>query len=470
MPTARIEHSPAGIAARLDRLPSSRTVWTIVLLISLGCVFEFYDLFFTAYVGPGMVDSGLFTRESLGVFASLKIIRVAGFGTFVFSTFAGLWFGVVVLGQMADRFGRKAVFTWSLIWYCACTAIMAFQRTGQWLNIWRLIAGVGFGVQLVTVDTYIAELMPRTLRGRAFSINQFVSFCVVPVVALLAWIFVPLAPLGFDGWRWVVLFGSVGAVIVWALRAGIPESPRWLAAVGRGDEADAILSKIETKVAAEQGGTLPPLQPAETELHGPATLRDIFAPKYRGRTLMLSVFNAAQAIGFYGFNSWIPTLLMARGINITHGLEYAFIIAIAQPVGPLLGCLFADKIERKRQIVGGLAGMAVLMTAFAFANSPALLILIGIAFTLAANVMSYAYHGYQAELFPTRIRSRAVGFVYSWSRLAAAFSGLIVGSLLATGGVPAVAVFIGGAMLVGMAMIGLFGPSTNGLALEQLND
>lgn len=470
MPTARIEHSTAEIAARLDRLPSSRTVWTIVLLISLGCVFEFYDLFFTAYVGPGMVGSGLFTRESLGIFASLGIIRVAGFGTFVFSTFAGLWFGVVVLGQMADRFGRKAVFTWSLIWYCACTAIMAFQRTGQWLNIWRLIAGVGFGVQLVTVDTYIAELMPRTLRGRAFSINQFVSFCVVPVVALLAWIFVPVAPLGFDGWRWVVLFGSIGAVMVWALRAGIPESPRWLAAVGRGDEADAIVGKIEKKVAAEQGGTLPPLRPVETELRGPATLRDVFAPKYRGRTLMLSVFNAAQAIGFYGFNSWIPTLLMARGINITHGLEYAFIIAIAQPVGPLLGCLFADRIERKRQIIGGLAGMAVLMTAFAFANSPALLILIGIAFTLSANVMSYAYHGYQAELFPTRIRSRAVGFVYSWSRLAAAFSGLIVGSLLATGGVTAVAVFIGGAMLVGIAMIGLFGPSTNGLALEQLND
>jgi MFS transporter, putative metabolite:H+ symporter len=469
MATARIEHTAAEIAARLDRLPSSRTVWTIVLLISLGCVFEFYDLFFTAYVGPGMIDSGLFTRESLGVFASLKIIRVAGFGTFVFSTFIGLWFGVVVLGEMADRFGRKTVFTWSLIWYCACTAIMAFQHTGLWLNIWRLIAGVGFGVQLVTVDTYIAELMPRTLRGRAFSINQFVSFCVVPLVALLAWLFVPLKPYGFDGWRWVVLFGSVGAVAVWALRSGIPESPRWLAACGRSNEADAIVTRIEMKVAAEFGGALPPPLPAEVEIHGPATLRDIFAPGYRGRTLMLSAFNAAQAIGFYGFNSWIPTLLMARGINITHGLEYAFIIAISQPVGPLLGCLFADRVERKRQIVGGLAGMAVLMTAFAFANSPPLLISIGIAFTLAANVMSYAYHGYQAELFPTRIRSRAVGFVYSWSRLAAAFSGLIIGSLLASGGVPAVAVFIGCAMLVGIAVIGLFGPSTNGLALEQLN-
>jgi len=83
--------------------------------------------------------------------------------------------------------------------------------------------------------------------------------------------------------------------------------------------------------------------------------------------------------------------------------------------------------------------------------------------------MSYAYHGYQAELFPTRIRSRAVGFVYSWSRLAAAFAGLIIGELLAKGGVPAVAIFIGAAMCVGIAVIGLFGPATNRLGLEQLN-
>jgi putative MFS transporter len=109
------------------------------------------------------------------------------------------------------------------------------------------------------------------------------------------------------------------------------------------------------------------------------------------------------------------------------------------------------------------------MSVFAVATTAAVLIPTGIAFTLCANVMSAAYHGYQAELFPTRIRSRAVGFVYSWSRLAAAFSGLIIGSLLVRGGVAAVAMFIGGAMLVGIVSIGLFGPATRGLTLEQLN-
>jgi putative MFS transporter len=465
------------IAARLDRIPASGTLWRIVVLISLGGAFEFYDLFFTAYVAPGMLKSGLFTPQSLGVFASLKALKVAGFGTFVFSTFAGLWVGVVAFAQAADRFGRKTVFTASLLWYVAATVIMALQRTGEGLNLWRFIAGVGFGVQLVTIDTYLVELVPAGLRGRSFCINQCICFMAVPVVALLAWQVVPLAPWGLAGWRWVVLFGSVGAIVVWALRSGIPESPRWLAAQGRLAEADRWVSGIEARVVAELG-SLPPIgtprasaAPAPQATAAPrARLADIFRGRYRRRTLMLSLFNAAQVIGFYGFNSWLPTLLGARGVDLTRGLEYSFIIAVSQPVGPLIGALFADRVERKYQIVGGLACMGLAMAAFAKASSPVLLITLGIVFTLAANIMSYAYHGYQAELFPTRIRSRAVGFVYSWSRLAAAFAGLITGALLADGGVDAVAGFICAAMLLAMGVIALFGPATRGIALEQLND
>jgi len=460
----------AELAARLDRLPASRAVWTPVLLISLGGVFEFYDLFFTAYVAPGMVTSGLFDAASLGWFGSLEALRIAGVGTFVFSTFAGLWVGVMAFGAAADRFGRKAAFTGSLLWYIGCTAVMAFQRTGEGINVWRFIAGIGFGVQLVTIDTYIVELVPRALRGRAFCVNQAICFCAVPLVALLGWLLVPRAPFGLDGWRVVVLIGSVGAVAVWFLRAGIPESPRWLASQGRLTAAEEIVARMERKVVAQLGIVLPRTQPATVERHERARLREIFARPYRSRTLMLSVLNAAQVIGFYGFNSWLPTLLTARGISLTHGLEYAFIIAIAQPLGPLIGSAFADSIERKLQIIAGLACMGAFMALFARATAPALLILLGIAFTLSANIMSYAYHGYQAELYPTRIRARAVGFVYSWSRLAAAFGGLIVGSLLARGGVAAVAIFIGGAMLVGMATLACLGPRTNGLALEQLNE
>ena len=97
----------AEIAARMDRLPPSWHVWRMIVLLSLGGMFEFYDLFFTGYVAPGMVKSGLFTPASLGPLAALKVIAVAGFGIFVFATFAGLWVGALIVSQVADRLGRR---------------------------------------------------------------------------------------------------------------------------------------------------------------------------------------------------------------------------------------------------------------------------------------------------------------------------------------------------------------------------
>ncbi|CAM2164087.1 putative MFS transporter, metabolite:H+ symporter [Paraburkholderia sacchari] len=458
----------AEIAARFDRLPPSRTVWSMVILLSLGGVFEFYDLFFTGYVAPGMVHSGLFTPESLGFFSALGPLKVAGFGTFVFSTFAGLWVGALVFGQVADRFGRRIIFTWSLIWYIACTAIMAFQTTGLGLNIWRFIAGIGIGIELVTIDTYISELIPSAERGRAYAVNQFITFSVVPVVAFLAYILKDTQPLGLDYWRVVILIGSVGAVAVWFLRRSIPESPRWLARHGRVDEAERIVADIERRVAAEKSIELPPPGSIQVEKGGRGSLGEVLRPPYLRRTVILSIFNMAQVIGFYGFAAWVPTLLIDRGIHVTQSLAYAFVIAIANPFGPLIGVWFADKIERKTQIVGGLFVMAVVIALFSQASQPSVLIVLGVLFTLASNVMSYAFHGYQAELYPTRVRARAVGFVYSWSRIAAAFAGLAIGILLHHYGVPGVAIFIGVAMFVGIVMI-LLGPNTRGLSLEDIS-
>jgi MFS transporter, putative metabolite:H+ symporter len=458
----------AEIAARLDRLPPSRTIWKMVILISLGGVFEFYDLFFTGYVAPGMVEAGLFKPESLGIFGALQALAVAGFGTFVFATFAGLWVGTLVFGSVADKFGRRFIFTWSLIWYMTCSAIMAFQTSGAALDIWRFISGIGIGIELVTIDTYISELIPSRERGRAYAVNQFITFSVVPVIAFLAFILKGTQPLGLDYWRVVVLIGSVGAIVVWFVRRRIPESPRWLVRQGRLDEAEAIVAGIERQVAAETGAPLPVPPQVEAEKEGRGSLREIFGPLYLRRTISLSIFNMAQVIGFYGFAAWVPTLLISRGIHVTASLQYAFIIAIANPFGPLLGTWFADKLERKTQVVGGLLTMGVVIALFSQASAPWLLIVLGVLFTLAANIMSYAYHGYQAEVYPTRVRARAIGFVYSWSRLAAAFAGLAIGVLLHNYGVPGVAAFIAISMVVGICMI-LLGPSTKGLTLEKIS-
>jgi MFS transporter, putative metabolite:H+ symporter len=458
----------AQLAARLDRLPMTRHIWGLVTLISLGGCFELYDLFLTAYIAPGLNKAGYFSPESLGPFSVLAPVHVAGVGTFVFALFAGLFVGAIFLGHFADSYGRRTVFTFSLIWYSITTAIMAFQTSGFAVDLWRFIAGIGIGVELVTIDTYVSEIVPRSHRGRAYAYNQFFQFLAVPVMALIAWLVVPQAPFGFDGWRWVVLIGSAGAIVVWFIRLRLPESPRWLARQGRLDQAERIVANIETRVAAQAGAPLSqPGAPLEEET-GQGSFAEIWQPPYDRRAIVLSVFNFFQTFGYYGFAAWVPTLLIAKGITITTSLEYSFIIAIANPVGPLLGTLIADRIERKWQICLGAIGIGAFGMLFANAELPAMLIVLGVLVTLCNNLMSYSFHNYQSEVFPTRIRSRAIGFVYSWSRLSAALSGLVVAYLLGIGGVVAVFSFIALAMVIVVISIGGFGPRTRNLALEAI--
>jgi putative MFS transporter len=345
---------------------------------------------------------------------------------------------------------------------------MAFQTTADSINLWRLIAGIGIGVELVTIDTYLAELVPKDMRGRAFAFNQAVQFTVVPVVAFLAWFLVPLSPMGFDGWRWVVLIGAFGAVCVWFIRLGLPESPRWLAQRGRFVEAEQIVSRLEAKVGAEYGRPLPP-QPMPHREEASAGLREIFTPQYRSRTIMLMLFNFFQTVGFYGFANWVPTLLIAKGITVTTSLEYAFIIAIANPVGPLLGMAIADRVELKWIVSGSALGIAVFGVLFSQQQSMVMLILFGVLITLANNCMSFSFHGYQSELFPTRVRARAVGFVYSWSRLSAIFTSFMIAFFLRDFGVTGVFTFIALSMTVVVIAIGGFGPKTRGLQLEAIS-
>ena len=136
---------------------------------------------------------------------------------------------------------------------------MAFQFTTLGVLIWRFITGIGIGIELVTIDAYIAELMPKEIRGRAFALNQVVQFTTIPLVALISWLLVPRNPFGIDGWRWVVLIGSAGAIFVWFIRRGIPESPRWLIARGHISEAERAVTNMEKRVEAEFGAELPPI-------------------------------------------------------------------------------------------------------------------------------------------------------------------------------------------------------------------
>jgi putative MFS transporter len=453
----------ARIHARLDRLPPTRYIWTLLLMLSLGGAFEFYDLFLMGYIGPGLVRSGLFTAGSATFFG------FSGLASFVAATFGGLFVGTLLFSAAADRFGRRAVFTWSLLWYTAASCIMAVQTTTGGVLLWRAITGVGIGVELVTIDTYIAELMPAAVRGRAFAVNQVVQFSAVPVVALVSWLLIPHTPFGVDGWRWVVLTGSASAVLVWFIRRALPESPRWLVARGRIEDAERVTDAIEQRVTRDVGR---PLEAAEVRIalalpaDTPPRLLQIFSRPYLTRTLMLMMFNFAQTIGYYGFASWVPTLLIARGITTTTSLGYSFAIALAAPAGPLLIARVADRMDRKWQITCSALAIALLGLLFARVTGPAL-IAVGILLTCSNNWMSVAFHAYQSELYPTGIRARAVGLVYSCSRISAMFASLTIGFMLARVGVNGVFIFIAAAMALAAVSVALFGPPTSGLALEE---
>jgi putative MFS transporter len=452
---------PGAILARLDRLPPTRTIWRLVALLGLGFFFELYDLLFTGYVAPGLVKAGILTPTTPGLFGA------SGVASFVAALFTGLFIGTLICGWLADRFGRRAIFTWSLLSYTAANVVMACQTDAFGLNLWRLIAGIGLGLEMVTIGSYLSELVPKGIRGRAFALCQGIGFTAVPVVAFLSYLLIPTAPLGIDGWRWVVLIGATAAIGVWWLRAGLPESPRWLVERGRLAEADAVLRRLEGQVAAEYGRPLPP--PAAPEpVQRRGAYGDLWVAPYRRRALMMAGFNVFQTVGFYGFANWVPTLLVAQGITITSSLAYTALIALAAPIGPLIGLAIADRFERKHVIVAAALVYIACGLAFAQTRDVPVIVALGIGLTLASNVMSYSFHAYQAELFPTGIRARAVGFVYSWSRFSAIFTGFVIAFVLREAGTPGVFLFISAAMLAAGSLVGLLGPRTRDVALEKI--
>ena len=389
----------------------------------------------------------------------------SGIGAFVAATFAGLFVGTFFLGFLADRFGRRAIFTYALLAYTTASVIMACQTSSGGLLLWRFLAGIGIGVEIITIDAYITELVPSRMRGRAFAVNQSIMFVAVPVVAFLAWWLVPLAPYGVEGWRWVVLIGAAASMIIWVLRLFVPESPLWLARHGRTEDAFRILATLEARGGAAMNPSTSPARPA-TQTTTRVAFADLFWPPYVSLVVLFMVFNLCQAFGFYGFANWVPTLLVEKGITVTKSLQYSFIVAFAYPIAPLLAASFADRFERRWIIAGACIAIIVFGMAFAQLTAPALLIVCGVLLTACNTTMSYAYHAYQTEVFPTQIRTQASGLVYSMSRLSATFSGFIVAYMLKQAGVTGVFGLITAAMLIVVVAMALFGPDVRGKALD----
>ncbi len=444
-----------SIAARLDRLPVSGWHRRLIVVVGLGAFFDLYEVFLGGVLGAVLT-------ETWSLSSTQKSMVIA-------SAFVGMFVGANVLSIAADRLGRRRMFLVNLAAYSFFSLAAAFAPNLDVLLVLRFCAGLGLGAELVLVDTYLAEFLPRRVRGRQISWAYTIGFVGVPIAALLgARLVASRDLLGLAGWRWLLLFGAIGAFVIWAARSRLPESPRWLLARGRADEASAVVTDIEERVRAESGKELPPV--ADDEPAAPVRpnmpLREMFSAAYRRRTVMLWIFQVLQTVAYYGFGSLAPVVLLSKGFEVTQSLTFAALSFLGYPIGSALAVPLIDRIERKLLIIAAAVGIGVFGIVFAAARTPWLIVVAGFLLTVCSNVFSNAFHTYQTEIFPTGMRSSAIGIAYSLSRLTSAILPFVAIRVLDSAG--ATAVFTGSAVLIVLLCldIGLLGPRSTGRSLE----
>jgi MFS transporter, putative metabolite:H+ symporter len=454
--------STGGASAVLETLPLSRWHKLIVVLVGIGSFFDLYEVFLGGVLAPILAKQ--FALGSLGKAA------VVGSG------FLGMFVGAIVLSVLADRLGRRRVFILNLLTYSLFSLLAAFSPNIEVFLVLRFLAGIGLGCELVLVDTYLAEFLPARVRGRYIAWAYTVGFLGVPVAALLGGKLVAAEQIaGVQGWRWLLVAGALGALFVLWMRRVLPESPRWLESRGRYEEARRVVRDIAARAGAPEAAEHIPEQIAAPPAAGPRArsaaevLEIAFTGVYRTRTIMLFVFQVLQTVAYYGFGTLAPLVLVAKGFDITDSLGYAALSFAGYPIGSLISVPLVERFERKFLIIGAALAIAVFGIVFAAAAAPWLIVLAGFLLTCASNVFSNAFHIYQAEIFPTAIRSTASGTAYSLSRATSAVLPFVAVPLLASAG--PVAVFGGSAVLIIVLCldVGLLGPRSTGLVLEEVD-
>jgi putative MFS transporter len=364
------------------------------------------------------------------------------------------------------------VFILNLLVYSLFSLAAAFSPNVETFLVLRFIAGIGLGAELVLVDTYLAEFVPARVRGRMTAWAYTIGFLGVPLAALLGGKLVAHHQLlGIDGWRWLLVFGGLGAVFVLAIRTMLPESPRWLESRGRDAEAREVVASVVAKVAP--GAPVPEqlfagASRAEDDAPNVAEVLRIAFRDYRKRTVMLVIFQILQTVAYYGFGTLAPLVLVSKGFEVTQSLGYAALTFAGYPLGSLLSIPLVERFERKHLIIVSALGIALCGIVFAAAEQVVVIVVAGFLLTAVSNVFSNAFHIYQAEIFPTAIRSTASGICYSLSRATSTVLPFVAVPALAALG--PVAVFSGSAALVILLClnVGLLGPRSTGLQLEQV--
>jgi MFS family permease len=430
---------PSDIPARLDRLPWSRWHWRVVIALGVAWVLDGLEVTLVGSIGGVLErpDTLALTAAQIGWSGSLYI--------------GGAVIGALLFGRMTDRLGRKKLFLITLAVYALATLATAFSPNFAFFALCRFFTGLGIGGEYAAINSAIDELIPARVRGRVnLAINGSFWIGAALGAGLSLWLLDPQVLGPVWGWRVGFGLGALLAVAILLVRRHVPESPRWLIAHGRADEAERIVAAIEAEVAAQRGPLPAPLGRVHYGRRASPGWREVaqvLARRYPQRSAVALALMISQAF-FYNAIFFTYALVLTRFHAVPEGQValYIFPFALGNVLGPLiLGPLF-DHVGRRRMIaltyIG--AGLGLALTGWAFmqgwldARSQALAW--SAVFFLASAAASSAYLTV-SEVFPLEMRAIAIAIFYAVGTGAGGFvAPVLFGALIETGSRGAVAV------------------------------
>ncbi|GAA2301310.1 MFS transporter [Streptomyces caniferus] len=425
----------------------------------LGLTFDGLDVASLAFLLPSASAEWHLSSAQTGLLGS--------------STLMGYLVGALLAGIVGDRVGRRRVMMWALTLYCTATLLAAFAPNWEFFFAARVLAGVGTGSESVIIPSFLSEFAPGRLRGRFVGgLAGFFSFGYV-MAALLGRFVVPASA---DGWRIVQVICTLPVLMLLWWRRSVPESPRFLVAVGREDEARRVVDELEAQAVSALGRELPPVPPSAPApvppRTPPPTVLQGLAALWRGglarRTAPLWLLWLVNTFAFYGFFTFVPTLLAEGGLTITKSFSYSIVIYLAQIPGYYVAALLNDVMDRKWTIGVCLGGGAVSAALLSSSGISAQVMVYGAMLSFFMNGVYASIYAYTPEVYPTVIRAQGVGAASAFGRVGGIAAPLIIGSAYPTLGFTGVFVMTAAALLVGALAILAFGVSTKGRTLEDI--
>jgi len=380
----------------LDEAKISPLHIKIISLIAAGYFFDVIDYIVQGSLFPDMIKSGFATP--------------GGAAAIVSATTIGMFIGTCAQGEFTDRFGRRFIYQFNLLLFGIFTILGAFAPNIELLVVCRFIAGLGLGAEQPLCFAYAGEYSPKLIRGRILAIIHFIGGAMVwPISTLFV-----LAFRDKIGWQGVWICFGIGALIVWVLRFALPESPRYLATHGRGQDALDVLGKL--------GISTPPLSTLST---GAAsnTKSDPFAvvfKQYPVRVIAgMICFSAFFGVAI-GLGGWLPSIMVDKGFTITKSLTYTLAMNFAVPCASICMMYTLDKYGRKVTSVCAFVGAGIMAIVFANAQSDMQLLVAGFIMIFFVQVAGNAMQIFASEVFPTNARASGFGWAAGVGRLATA--------------------------------------------------